>query len=93
MVRKSGIDMATPRSIVDQVTARSECLETGVDFEPPGDRPISDRLASQNPPFGETTMQNYLANTSCSVSKAAPSVLAETLPIFFANRTLSTARI
>jgi hypothetical protein len=35
----------------------------------------------------------YFANTSCSVSKAMLKVLAETLPIFFANRTLSTARI
>ena len=38
MVRKGGIVMATPRSIVDQVTVRLECLETGVDFEPPGYR-------------------------------------------------------
>jgi hypothetical protein len=36
MVRKSGIAMATPRLIVDQVTVRLECLETGVDFEPLG---------------------------------------------------------
>src|SRR6202789_2792705 len=35
MVRKSGIAMATPRSIVDQVTG-FECLEAGVDLEPPG---------------------------------------------------------
>jgi hypothetical protein len=37
--------------------------------------------------------KNHFANTSCSVSKASESVLAETHPIFFANRTLSTARI
>jgi hypothetical protein len=43
MVRKSGIAMATRRSIVDQVTVRLECLETGVDFEPPGGRVLADR--------------------------------------------------
>ena len=33
MVRKSGIVMATPRSIVDLVTVRLESLEAGVDCE------------------------------------------------------------
>jgi len=37
MVRKSGIAMATPRSIVNQVIG-PERLETGVDLEPPGNR-------------------------------------------------------
>ena len=37
--------------------------------------------------------KNYFANTSCKVFKVIVKVLAETLPIFFANRTLSTARI
>jgi hypothetical protein len=32
MIRKSGIVMATPRSIVDLVTVRLECLEAGVDL-------------------------------------------------------------
>lgn len=29
---------STPRPIVDQATERLDCLETGVDFEPPEDR-------------------------------------------------------
>ena len=32
--------------------------------------------------------KNYFANTSCKVFKVIAKVLAETLPIFFANRTL-----
>jgi hypothetical protein len=51
MVRKSGIAMATPRLIVDYVTVRLECLETGVDFDPLADRcwPLKDAglLSSQ----------------------------------------------
>jgi hypothetical protein len=39
MVRKSGIVMATPRSIVDLVTVRLESLEAGVDFESLGGCP------------------------------------------------------
>lgn len=38
MVRKSGIVMATPRSMVDLVAVRLECLEAGVDFESLGGR-------------------------------------------------------
>jgi hypothetical protein len=37
MVRKSGIAMATPRSIVDQVTGLN-VWKRGVDLEPPGNR-------------------------------------------------------
>jgi hypothetical protein len=40
MVRKSGIVMATPRSIVDLVTVRLESLEAGVDFESLGGAPM-----------------------------------------------------
>jgi hypothetical protein len=36
--RKSGVAMATSRSIVDQVTVRLECQETGDDFDPSKDR-------------------------------------------------------
>jgi hypothetical protein len=36
--RKSGVAMATPRSIVDQVTVRLDCQETVVDFDPLRDR-------------------------------------------------------
>jgi|SRR6185312_1743522 len=42
MVRKSGIVMATPRSMVDLVTVRLECLEAGVDFESLGAPVLAD---------------------------------------------------
>jgi hypothetical protein len=55
MVRKSGIVMATPRSIVDLVTVRLECLETGVDFEALGDRSwpaVAGRFGADNIRWG-----------------------------------------
>ena len=49
--RKSGVAVATPRSIVDQVTVRLECQETGAGFDPLRDRSWPVRVSTESSPY------------------------------------------